>query len=161
MRKTLLLIGLLVIFVACVVVATRPAYATFPGINGRISFARFFPDTNSLSIFSVRPDGSGEQQLTFDLPNHASIGSDWSPDGSRIAFDSDRFFNGVDDFVDIFTMNADGTGCCVQLTTHEGFNGEPEYSPDGNTIVFETRSSHVALPLHTRTYRDPIYLRIE
>jgi Tol biopolymer transport system component len=112
--------------------------ATSPGTNGRISFARFFPVTNSFSIFSIRPDGTGEQQLTFDAANHASIVSDWSPDGSRIAFDSDRFSNTTDDFLDIFTMNADGSSCCVQLTTHVGFNGEPEYSPDGNTIVFES-----------------------
>jgi len=123
---------------ALVLLAAGLAYATFPGQNGRISFARFLPDTNSFSIFSVRPDGFGEQQLTFDAPNHASLVSDWSPDGSHIAFDSDRFSNNVDDLVDIFTMNADGSGCCVQLTTHAGFNGEPEYSRDGNTIVFES-----------------------
>ena len=112
--------------------------ATFPGTNGRISFARFNPATNSFSIFSVRPDGTGEQQLTSDAPNHASEVSDWSPDGSRIAFDSDRFSNTTDDVADIFTMSADGSSCCVQLTSHAGFNGEPEYSPDGNTIVFES-----------------------
>jgi TolB protein len=129
----------LVPVLACLalVLAAGLAYATFPGQNGRISFARFFPDTNSFSIFTVRPDGSGEQQLTVDAPNHASIVSDWSPDGSRIAFDSDRFSNNVDDFVDIFTMKADGSDV-VQLTTHAGFNGEPEYSRDGNTIVFES-----------------------
>jgi TolB protein len=121
-----------------VVATTGPAYATFPGQNGRISFARFFPDTNSFSIFSIRPDGTDERRLTFDAVNHVSIVSDWSPDGSRIAFDSDRFSNMTDDFVDIFTMNADGSGCCVQLTAHAGFNGEPEYSPNGNTIAFES-----------------------
>jgi TolB protein len=137
MPKLLLLVPATV-FLACLLLAVNLVHATFPGQNGRISFARSLPDTNSFSIFSVRPDGSGEQQLTFDAPNHASLFSDWSPDGSRIVFDSDRFSNGADDFVDIFIMNADGGGCCVQLTTHAGFNGEPEYSPDGNTIVFES-----------------------
>jgi Tol biopolymer transport system component len=138
MRKRFLQSVPVLACLALVLLAVGLAYATFPGQNGRISFARFFPDTNSFSIFSVRPNGSGEQQLTFDAPNHASIISDWSPDGSRIVFDSDRFSNNVDDFVDIFTMNANGSGCCVQLTTHAGFNGEPEYSRDGNTIVFES-----------------------
>jgi Tol biopolymer transport system component len=117
---------------------TGRAYATFPGPNGRISFARFFPDTtNSTSIFTVRPDGSGQQQVTFESPNQNSVGSDWSPNGSRIAFDSDRSSNNVDDFVDVFTMESNGSDV-VQLTSHAGFNGEPEYSPDSNTIVFES-----------------------
>jgi TolB protein len=138
MRKGFLQLVPVSACLALVLLAAGLAYATFPGQNGRISFARFFPETNSLSIFSIRPDGTDERQLTFDAVNHASASSDWSPDGSRIAFDSDRFSNNADDFVDIFTMNADGSGCCVQLTTHAGFNGEPEYSRDGNTIVFES-----------------------
>ncbi|PYV69458.1 MAG: hypothetical protein DMG97_21900 [Acidobacteria bacterium] len=137
MRKRFLQLVPVLACLALVLLAVGLAYATFPGTNGRISFARFFPDTNSLSIFSVRPNGSGEQQLTFDAPNHASLFSDWSPDGSRIAFDSDRFNNGTDDIVDIFTMKADGSDI-IQLTSHAGFNGEPEYSRDGNTIVFES-----------------------
>src|SRR5437762_3190460 len=114
MRKRFLQLVPVLACLALVLLAVGLAYATFPGTNGRISFARFFPDTNSLSIFS-----------------------DWSPDGSRIAFDSDRFNNGTDDIVDIFTMKADGSDI-IQLTSHAGFNGEPEYSRDGNTIVFES-----------------------
>ncbi len=112
-------------------------HATFPGLNGRISFARFSSSTNSTSIFSVRSDGSGEQQLTFDSPNHNSVVSNWSPDGSRLAFDSDRSSNMVTDIQDIFTMKADGTDV-VQLTSNAGFNGEPAYSPDGETIAFDS-----------------------
>jgi hypothetical protein len=37
-------------------------HATFPGLKGRISFARLSSGTKSTSIFSVRSDGSGEQQ---------------------------------------------------------------------------------------------------
>ena len=66
-----------------------------------------------------------------------SLFSDWSPDGLRIAIDSDRFNNGTDDVVDIFTMKADGSDF-VRLTSHAGFNGEPDYSPDGARIAFES-----------------------
>jgi TolB protein len=137
MRKRFLRLVPVLACLALVLLAVGLAYATFPGQKGRISFGRFFPETNSFSIFSIRPDGTDERQLTFDADNHASVGSDWSPDGSRIAFDSDRFSNGTDDFVDIFTMKADGSDV-VQLTTHSGFNAKPEYSLDGNTIVFES-----------------------
>ena len=134
-------LGLFIIPLAAIVVymvtSAGPAYATFPGTNGRITFTRFVPATNGNEIFSIRADGSDEQQLTFDPPDHTSLFSDWSPDGSRIAFDSDRFNNGTDDIVDIFTMKADGSDM-IQLTSHAGFNGEPEYSPDGMRIAFES-----------------------
>src|SRR4029077_1439789 len=119
------------------VATAGPAYATFPGTNGRISFTRFVPATNGNEIFSIRADGGDEQQLTFAPPGHTSLFSDWSPTGSRITFDSDRFNNGTDDVVDIFTMKADGSDV-VQLTSHAGFNGEPVYSPDAQTIAFES-----------------------
>ena len=43
-------------------------YAAFHATNGRISFTRFVPETNGNEIFSIRADGSDEQQLTFDPP---------------------------------------------------------------------------------------------
>ena len=129
--------ALFVALVVYMVGAPRLVHATFPGLDGRISFARFSSSTNSTSIFSVRSDGSGEQQLTFDSPNHNSVVSNWSPDGSRIAFDSDRSSNMITDIQDIFTMKADGTNV-VQLTSNAGFNGEPAYSPDGETIAFDS-----------------------
>jgi len=126
-----------VTFTALLLVVAEPRHAgaTFSGLNGRISFARFI-NLSSTSIFSVRPDGSGEHQLTFDGPNQNSVGSNWSPDGSRITFDSDRFSNGAN-VVDIFTMLADGSDV-VQLTSNAGANISPDYSPDGKTIAFES-----------------------
>lgn len=124
----------IVVFAALVVYVATPrlVHATFPGQNGRISFAS--SGTNSTSIFTVRPDGSGELQLTSDSANQSSVDSNWSPDGSRIAFDNNR---SIPDIQDIFTMKADGTNV-VQLTSNAGFNGEPVYSPDGQTIAFDS-----------------------
>jgi TolB protein len=138
MRKSVLTINCIASLLVLLLVSAMPAYATFPGRNGRITFARFVPAANGTAIFSIRPDGSGEQQLTFDASGHSSIFSNWSPDGSRITFDSDRFGNATDfGDVDILTMKADGSDI-VQLTSHEGFHGEPVYSPDGQKIAFET-----------------------
>ncbi len=146
MRRLAFFLGTLAALLMYLVATAGPAYATFPGANGRISFTRFVPATNGFEIFSIRADGSDEQQLTFDPPDHTSLFSDWSPDGSRITFDSDRFNNGTDDIVDIFTMKADGSDI-VQLTSHAGFNGEPEYSPDGMKIAFESDRG-VGFPLN-------------
>jgi TolB protein len=46
----------------------------------------------------------------------------WSPDGTKIAFVSDRDGNG-----DIYVMNADGSN--VIRLTNEGYNFEPSWSP--------------------------------
>src|SRR6266508_2264901 len=81
------------------VALAAPANATFSGTNGRITFARYVSATNGLEIFSAKPDGSAETQLTSSGQDHNAIFSDWSPDGTKIAFDSDR----TDD-VQIFIM---------------------------------------------------------
>ena len=54
----------------------------------------------------------------------------WSPDGSQIAFVSNRNGNW-----DIYTMDADGDNR-NRLTTDPAYDGEPAWSPDGLKIVF-------------------------
>ena len=61
--------------------------------------------------------------------------SDWSPDGQRIAFDSDRpDLEGNPGAVQIYVINADGGGL-TQLTRGPGFHGYPGWSPDGGSIA--------------------------
>jgi TolB protein len=55
----------------------------------------------------------------------------WSPDGSRIVFESIR--DGPD--ADIFVMNSDGSGV-IQLTRNEVFDSTPVFTPDGRFIVW-------------------------
>ena len=61
----------------------------------------------------------------------------WSPDGSRIAFYSDRNFNlpDRDNNVDIYTMGSNGEGL-TQLTDHNASDAFPDWSPDGARIAF-------------------------
>jgi Tol biopolymer transport system component len=54
----------------------------------------------------------------------------WSPDGTRIAFRSQR--DGNDE---IYVMNADGT-CQVNLTKDSADDWSPAWSPDGTRIAF-------------------------
>jgi hypothetical protein len=56
----------------------------------------------------------------------------WSPDGTKIAFTSDRSGN-----PDIWVMNADGTSP-VQVTDNPAADSKPAWSPDGSTIAFVT-----------------------
>jgi TolB protein len=135
---------------ACAAIATilavavsQPADASFPGENGRISFARYDSDGVE-QIWTANPDLTAAEQLTA-VPGANSVSSAWAPDNSRIAFDSDRSGTGVD----VFTMAADGSDV-VKLTSG-GFNATGTYSPTGDRIVFE--SDRGSFPAEEGIYR--------
>src|SRR5579859_77046 len=79
------------------------------------------------------PDASQVIRLTD------SSGSDlvpqWSPDGQRIVFTSDRDGN-----TQIYVMKADGSGQ-TRLTRNTATDDAPGWSPDGKQIVFNSDSS--------------------
>jgi Tol biopolymer transport system component len=80
----------------------------------------------------VNADGSNLTNLTdgFTDSTHAS----WSPDGTKIAFQSD--IGEVLD-MDVFVVNVDGTHP-VNLSNHRGWDAGPWWSPDGSQILFNT-----------------------
>ncbi|HSJ73379.1 MAG TPA: hypothetical protein VK904_03610 [Miltoncostaeaceae bacterium] len=103
--------------------AAAPATAAFPGINGSIAWER-----NSQVLVKNFGDVSGGAPLT-SLGNNEDPA--WSPDGTRIAFVSDR----AGPF-DVYVMNADGSG--QVRTTFEAVDAHnPAWSPDGAQIAFE------------------------
>ena len=82
----------------------QEATVSFTGSRmvGLIAFAS--DRTGDYEVYAIRPDGTGEQRLTNDAARDR--GPSWSPDGGRLAFQSDRA--GVGD--DIWIINADGSG---------------------------------------------------
>jgi Tol biopolymer transport system component len=84
-------------------------------------------------IYVIEPDGSNERRLTHSGEGKGSRIPFWSPDGSRIAFASDR--DGERGKNSIYVMNADGSNV-QRLTDHGGGDYTPTWSPDAQRIAF-------------------------
>ncbi|MEO5959690.1 MAG: hypothetical protein ABIZ49_08735 [Opitutaceae bacterium] len=72
------------------------------------------------------PVGGGTPKL---LTPNTGAGSSLSPDGKTFAFDTDTT-------PDIFTIPVDGSAPAKRLTTGLGRNYGPQFTPDGNAILF-------------------------
>ena len=77
----------------------------------------------------MNADGSNVTQLTNN--SEGDGGPAWSPDGSKIAFTSDR-----GGYVDIYVMNADGSNVTQLTYKPDVFKSRPAWSPDGSKIMF-------------------------
>ena len=86
----------------------------------------------NMDVYVMNADGTNSINLT----NHPALDGypDWSPDGMRIAFHSNR---DGDDNWEIYVMNADGTNP-INLTNHPAEDWRPSWSPDGKRIAFES-----------------------
>ena len=76
----------------------------------------------------VNPDGTGLREEVAPMrgqPTFGGVSLVWSPDGSRLAGDTDG---------QIFVINADGSG--LRQVTRDGNNTWPAWSPDGSRIAF-------------------------
>ncbi len=103
------------------------AHAAFPGENGKIAFSRTYPFVNTSELF-VNSDGSN----TEFIAGNRALNVSWSPDGSKIAFTSDRDGN-----LEVYTMNADGTAQ-TNVTNNPAADVIHDWSPDGTKIALST-----------------------
>jgi dipeptidyl aminopeptidase/acylaminoacyl peptidase len=127
-------------------VAAASAHAAFPGANGRIVFAENVPCAGNpptpdceYDLFTMKPDGTDVRPITRDVrtPDEdpkTDFYPSWSPDGTKIAFVSNRA-NYQESF-EIFVVNADGTGLTQLTHDTSATNWPPAWSPDGTALVF-------------------------
>ncbi len=89
-------------------------------------------------LFVARVDGTQYRRLTDDA--FRDRGPVWTPDGTRIAFYSDRSGG-----YDLWTVRPDGSGL-VELTSGSGVSGFPVWSPEGKAIAFGFDTWHIVDP---------------
>ena len=137
-HPTIILALLATLLISLLMSVSSNARASFPGRNGRIAFSSDRGGGADAEIYTMRPQGGGVIQVT-DAPGN-SIFSDWTPDGRKIVFDSDRVTGGCTQQgcnVEIFITNANGSGV-RRLTRSPAFDGSPTVSPDGTRVAFES-----------------------
>jgi TolB protein len=115
--------------------ANGDASAAFPGANGLIVFQSnqdspvFDP---RFEIYVMNADGTGQTRLTTEGGSFPA----WSPNGSKIAFTSNRDGN-----FEIYVMNADGSGQTRLTNRPNATDLQPAWSPDGSKIAFASFES--------------------
>ncbi len=122
-------IGVITILsVAGTVAAAEPAmWLRYPAIS---------PDGETVvfsyrgDLWRVSTDGGRATQLTIHAAH--DFMPVWSPDGSKIAFASDRYGN-----YDIFIMPAEG-GKATRLTYHSASDYTASFTPDGAAVLFHS-----------------------
>ena len=136
LRPTHVIAGLIAAAGAAAALAgAGPVGAAFPGTNGRIVFASDRPHGGDFEIFSMNSDGTDPRRLTDN--RFTDIDPAVSPDGTRIAFASDRpVGTSKHRAFHIFVMNFDGTGVTQVTTGSWSGDTQPAWSPDGTRIVF-------------------------
>jgi len=102
-------------------------------------------------IFTMEASG-GALRALFDVAGRYDSAPAWSPDGRRIAFESDADVDGAnpEGDMEIWTMRADGSDR-VQLTRNAAHDEGPAWSPDGRLLAYTSGADEAHGDIHVMT----------
>jgi len=127
MRRRVLAAITTVTALAGLMLAVPSSQATFVGRNGLLVYQGEVG--RHVQLFTIRPDGTGARQITHFTDSDA-LSPAWSKDGKQIVFARDFAVGTRVEYLDIVTMNADGSG--MKPVGLHGLNGDPTWSPSGS-----------------------------
>ncbi|MEA2273016.1 MAG: TolB protein [Solirubrobacteraceae bacterium] len=104
--------------------ASKIVYTQYGGANNQLVVSNA-DGSNPVMITGTHVDPVTGRNLDGENDQ-----ADWSPDGTKIAFASNR-----DGDWDIYTVTV-ATGAITQLTNAPGFDSEPSWAPGGGRIAF-------------------------
>lgn len=115
-----------------IALSTLPAHTADPVISSATHRLAYVDLLRNGSIWRVSTDGHGKEEQLI-ASQFIDSAPDYSPDGSQIAFESDR--TGASE---IWVSKSDGTQC-KRLTNIFGPNtSAPRWSPDGRMLAFDS-----------------------
>ncbi|MEI6713762.1 MAG: M28 family peptidase [Verrucomicrobiota bacterium] len=117
-------------------ITNTPGYDGGPFFSpdgGRILWRRFDSHGMNADLFSVRVDGTDVRKLTdFGCMSWAPY---YHPSGEYLIFTSNKL--GFENF-ELFIVDTAGEKEPVRVTTTDGFDGLPVFSPDGKRLCWTT-----------------------
>ena len=142
-------------------------YPTWSPDGTRLAFISDREGARKSEIWVININGGGLTKLTTNI----QVGSDgagpvfgwdqnprWSPDGSRIAFDSTR--DGLSQ-TKLYVMNADGSNQ-TRLTDNVNDDRFPSWSPDSQRIAFRRSNGFTAgINIINRDGSNPVHVTID
>lgn len=129
-------------------VSGPPVSLTPPGLQARspavsadgewIAFDAEFGHFGSWAIGVVRRDGAELRQVTDS--GFRDLAPDWSPDGQRLAFYSNRSGRNFDGWI----VNSDGGGLWLMTDSPDLDGGIPKWSPDGLQLSWCASEAYIS-----------------